>query len=96
MVHDFFAALFLIALRIRAAKVFSASSQEFAPIGRCPAPARFIGIKHAIGSLIWLIVAGPLAQYPSSTGGVMGLPSNFGLFRIPCRRRPEARKPIRS
>ena len=66
------------AARMRPASASSASSQLIrAHLPSPRRPARFIGYSTRSGSVTWLIVAGPLAQFRPREPGCSGLPSNL-------------------
>ena len=72
-----------IAVRMRGAMSSRASShdtrcQRFSP----RFPARLRGNRMRSGSVTWLSVAGPLAQFLPREPGCSGLPSNFFTWSV--------------
>ncbi len=68
----------VIAARIRAARVSSASSQLIRSQPPLPrGPDLRSGYRIRSGSVTWLMVAGPLAQLRPREPGCSGLPSNL-------------------
>ena len=72
-----------MAFLMRSAKVSSTSSQETRSHSPPPrSPFRLSGKSTLSGSVIWLMVAGPLAQFLPRLPGWYGFPSNLRTWFV--------------